>query len=164
MSGDRFDHVVVEPTLCEERMDLSFPLGRLQRFPARELTRDRSPRAVGLALSGKLAECGIDRFARDALAGELANEGAIPLGPEPRALLDPVLREIEIVYVPLRAKPIDRAVDRRLVVAFAVQVAAYLGDAARPGREEPYGLLVGAGVGLCLGPSSPHRSDSRCLD
>src|SRR2546430_6517374 len=81
---DLVDHVVAEPARREERVDLALALGRFERFPATELTRDRPARPVALAFSGHIAEGRLDRFAGHAFAGELAHEGAIAFRTETR--------------------------------------------------------------------------------
>src|SRR2546425_71709 len=79
---DLVDHVVAESALREEGVDLAFPLGWFERFPAAELTRDGPARAVALAFGGHLPERRVDRFAGHPLARELAHEGAVALRAE----------------------------------------------------------------------------------
>src|SRR5437762_586193 len=125
---DLIDHVVAEPARCEERVDLALALGRLERLPAPELACDRSSGAVRLALSGRLPEGRFDRLSSDAFAAELTHERAVALWSKARALLDPVLGEVEIVDISLGTELVDRAIDGFVLVALTAQVAADLGD------------------------------------
>src|SRR5439155_6675025 len=156
---DLVDDVEPETARGQEGVDLALPLAGFERFPAPQLARDRASRSVALALSGQVPKCRIDGLACHAFTRELALERAITLRPEPRALLDPVLGEIEIIDVALRAELVDRAVDGFVVVTLAAQVTTDLAHAARPAREELDGSLVRAAERLRLGASFPHRSD-----
>src|SRR5438046_5178940 len=78
--GDHLvDHVVPKSACGQKCVDLALPFGRLEQLPPPELARDRSSRALGFAFDGHLSERGVDRLASDALARELADEGAVAL-------------------------------------------------------------------------------------
>src|SRR5207237_8799531 len=144
-TGDHlFDDVIREAARGKVRVYLPLSLGRFERLPARARTGDGPPGAIGFALGRTFAQSDIDRLAGDALAGELADQRAVAFRTEARALLDPVLGEVQVVDVALRAELVDRAVDRVVVVPLASQSAPDLDDAARPGRQVLDGSIVRA--------------------
>lgn len=141
---DRLDRVVREAARREVLLDPPPAVALVQRDPARDRPSDRLARLRQLGIRVALPHHEVDRLARDAFREQLAHQGAIAFWPEPRALLDSVPREGEIVDVALRAELVDRALDRLRLVALAAKVSLDLIDAARAIREVPDRDVVGA--------------------
>ena len=141
---DLVDDLVAETPLREIGVDLPPSHGGLEIAPTRRRPGDGAQRALGLRVGRELAQGDVDGLARDALHRELGDEGSVAFRPELRALLDPVLGEVEVVDIPLRAELVDGPVDRLVVVPLPAKVPADLADAPRSGREVPDGGLVGA--------------------
>src|SRR5204863_508363 len=141
------------------------PSGARHQGSRWHMSSDRKAREAFLRIATRwgrhFTERGIDRFTGDAFAGELAYQCAIALRTKTRSLLDPILREIEIVDIPLRAELFDRAVDGLVLVALSAEVTADLGNAARTIPKVLNGSLVRAAERLRPRARLPHRSGFR---
>src|SRR5438445_7053536 len=125
---DLLDHLVGEAAGREVLVDLPLALALVHREPAGHRPADDLSRALRFGVGIGLAEHDVDRLASNALRQELAHDRSLALGPEARALLDPVASERLVVDVALRAECVDGLVLGLVVEPLRAEVTLDLRD------------------------------------